>query len=71
MSLLIAVVVVYGFSQTVHQHLFRATPPRPLLLYVLASVFAEVGYKIFILNGLMDRLTSPLRNMRKGRTWRD
>ncbi len=40
MSLLIAAVVVYGFSQTVENRLLHATPPRPTLLWVHASLFS-------------------------------
>jgi hypothetical protein len=39
MSLLIAAVVVYGFSQTVEKKLLHAAPPRPLMLYVHGIVF--------------------------------
>ena len=31
MSLLIAAVVMYGFSHTVNENLLHATPPRPLI----------------------------------------
>ncbi|HKN20807.1 MAG TPA: hypothetical protein VJX73_05295, partial [Terracidiphilus sp.] len=31
-SLLVAVIVVWGFSHTIDQSLFHASPPRPLLL---------------------------------------
>jgi hypothetical protein len=48
MSLLIAVVVAYGFSRTVSQRLFHPTPPRPLLLYFHAAVFTGwVAFFIF------------------------
>jgi hypothetical protein len=40
MSLLIAGVVVFGFSQTVEQRLIHPTPPRPLILYIHAAVFS-------------------------------
>lgn len=40
MSLLIAVVVVYGFSHTVDKNLIHPTVPRPFLLYVHAAVFS-------------------------------
>jgi len=40
MSLLIAVIVVYGFSHTVDKALFHPDPPRPLLLYVHGAVFS-------------------------------
>jgi hypothetical protein len=40
MSLLIAAVVIYGFSQTIDQNLIHAAPPRPWLLYVHGAVFS-------------------------------
>lgn len=40
MSLLIAVVVVYGFSHTVNQNLIHATPARPLILWFHGAVFS-------------------------------
>lgn len=39
MSLLIAAVIVYGFSQTANENLFRPTVPRPILLSIHALVF--------------------------------
>lgn len=41
MSLLIAVVVVYGFSHTVNQNLIHATPLRPWILWVHGVVFSS------------------------------
>ena len=38
-SLLIAVVVVYGFAQTIRQNLIQAPVPRPWVLYLHAVVF--------------------------------
>ena len=40
MSLLIAGVVIYGFSHTVSTRLFHTTIPRPSVLYVHAAVFS-------------------------------
>jgi len=40
MSLLIAAVVIYGFSHTVNQNLIHAAPPRPWLLWVHATLFS-------------------------------
>lgn len=40
MSLLIAAVVIYGFSHTVENNLIHATPPRPWLLWVHGAVFS-------------------------------
>ena len=41
MSLLIAAVVVYGFSQTVENKLIHGTPRRPILLWVHAVLFSS------------------------------
>ncbi len=57
MSLLIAVVVVYGFSHTIDQNLIHAAPVRPWLLYVHATVFS--GWVVFFI------LQSGLVRMRK------
>jgi hypothetical protein len=40
MSLLVAAIVVWGFSHTVDQNLFHASPPRPLLLWFHGGVFS-------------------------------
>ncbi len=40
-SLLIAAIVVWGFSHTVDQSLFHASPPRPLLLWVHGAIFSS------------------------------
>jgi hypothetical protein len=47
MSLLVAAVVVDGFGRTVDQHLIHATPERPWLLWVHASVFS--GWVLFFI----------------------
>jgi hypothetical protein len=47
MSLLIAVVVVYGFSQTVDKNLIHPAVPRPVLLYIHAAVFS--GWVVFFI----------------------
>jgi len=47
MSLLIALTVVYGFSQTVGQNLFNPAPPRPFLLFLHGAVFS--GWVIFFI----------------------
>jgi hypothetical protein len=46
-SLLIAGVVIYGFGQTVEPKLIRATPARPVLLYIHGSVF--FGWVLFFI----------------------
>ena len=40
MSLLIAVIVVCGFSLTIDQSLFHAAIPRPLLLWIHGAAFS-------------------------------
>jgi hypothetical protein len=40
MSLLIAAIVVYGFSQTIGDRLFHPTVPRPLLLSIHGACFS-------------------------------
>jgi len=40
MSLLLAAIVVWGFSHTVDRHLIHAAPPRPFLLWVHAAAFS-------------------------------
>jgi len=40
MSLAMAALVVWGFSNTVNANLFHANPPRPLLLWMHAAAFS-------------------------------
>jgi len=40
MSLLLAALVVWGFSKTVDPHLIHAAPPRPLLLWIHGAAFS-------------------------------
>ena len=48
MSLLVAVVVIYGFGHTVDNRLVHATPPRPWILWVHGAVFSGwVAFFIF------------------------
>jgi hypothetical protein len=47
MSLLVAVVVVYGFSNTIGVNLIHPTVPRPRLLYFHAAIF--FGWLIFFI----------------------
>ncbi len=47
MSLLVAAIVVWGFSHTVEQNLFHAAPPRPLLLWFHGSAFS--GWVLFFI----------------------
>src|ERR1022692_2541534 len=63
MSLLIAAVVIYGFSHTVNQNLVHATPPRPWLLWLHGSLFSG-WVAFFILQSALVRT----RNVRIHRT---
>lgn len=47
MSLLIAVVVIYGFSHTVNANLIHANPPRPWILWAHGFVFS--GWLVFFI----------------------
>ena len=47
MSLLVAAVVVYGFSHTVNGNLIHATPPRPWILWLHGIVFS--GWLVFFI----------------------
>lgn len=47
MSLLIAAVVVYGFSHTIDQNLIHAVPVRPWILYLHGIVFS--GWVVFFI----------------------
>jgi hypothetical protein len=47
MSLLIAAVVAFGFSQTIDMNLIHPTIPRPFLLYIHAAVFT--GWLVFFI----------------------
>ena len=51
MSLLIAAVVVYGFSHTIENKLIHGNPRRPILLWVHAVLFSSwVGFYIVVLS---------------------
>jgi hypothetical protein len=54
MSLLVAAVVIYGFSHTVDQNLVHATPARPWLLWVHGSLFSA-WVAFFILQSALVR----------------
>ena len=54
MSLLIAAVVIYGFSHTVDQNLIHATPARPWLLWVHGTLFSAWA-AFFILQSALVR----------------
>src|ERR1700733_3330064 len=47
MSLLVAVAVVYGFSNTMGANLIHPTVPRPRLLYFHAAIF--FGWLVFFI----------------------
>ncbi len=57
LSLVVAGVVVAGFSQTVDRFLFHASPPRPVLLWIHAAAFS--GWVVFFI------LQSALVRVRK------
>jgi hypothetical protein len=40
MSLLIAAIVIWGFSHTIDANLFHGAPPRPLLLWIHGAAFS-------------------------------
>jgi hypothetical protein len=63
MSLLIAAIVVYGFSHTINDNLLHATPIRPWFLYLHGAVFS--GWVVFFI--LQTSLVS-FRNVRLHRT---
>lgn len=55
MSLLMAVIVVWGFSRTVDSNLLHANPPRPLLLWMHAAAFST-WVVFFIVQSALVRL---------------
>jgi hypothetical protein len=55
MSLLIAAIVVAGFSQTVNQNLFHPAVPRPFLLWIHAAAFT-LWVVFFILQSALVRV---------------
>ncbi|HXC96045.1 MAG TPA: hypothetical protein VNU92_10100 [Edaphobacter sp.] len=57
LSLLVAAIVVAGFSQTVDRGLFHAAPPRPVLLWIHGAAFS--GWVVFFI------LQSALVRVRK------
>ncbi len=61
MSLLFAVVVVWGFSRTVNDNLFHAAPPRPFLLWIHAAAFAG-WVAFFIAQSTLVRLHKVSRH---------
>jgi hypothetical protein len=63
MSLLIAVVVVYGFSFTVNPNLFHPASPRPAILYFHAVLFT--GWLAFF---IMQSALVRTRNVKVHRT---
>jgi hypothetical protein len=53
MSLLIAVVVTYGFSRTVDENLIHPKIPRPFILYVHAAIFSAWVIFFILQSGLV------------------
>jgi hypothetical protein len=47
LSLVVAGIVVAGFSQTVDRNLFHAAPPRPVLLWIHGAAFS--GWVVFFI----------------------
>jgi hypothetical protein len=60
MSLLIAAVVIYGFSQTINQNLIHATPPRPWLLWVHGTLFSAWVAFFIMQSGLVRSHNVPI-----------
>jgi len=54
MSLLVAAIVIYGFSHSVDQNLVHANPPRPWLLWVHGTLFSA-WVAFFILQSALVR----------------
>jgi hypothetical protein len=63
MSLMMVAIVVYGFSYTIDRNLIHPAIPRPLLLYVHASIFT-IWLGFFVLQSLLV----STRNVRVHRT---
>jgi hypothetical protein len=63
MSLLIAAVIAYGFSQTVENKLIHGTPRRPILLWVHAVLFSS-WVAFYITQSVLVRI----RNVKLHRT---
>jgi hypothetical protein len=55
MSLLMAAILVSGFSRTINNSLFHAAPPRPLLLWIHGAAFAS-WVAFFIAQSTLVRL---------------
>jgi len=55
MSLVLAGLVLWGFSRTVYTNLFHANPPRPLLLWMHATAFST-WIVFFILQSSLVRV---------------
>jgi hypothetical protein len=55
MSLMMAGLVVWGFSRTVNANLFHANPPRPLLLWIHGVAFST-WVVFFIVQSALVRL---------------
>jgi hypothetical protein len=55
MSLLFAILVVWGFSRTVNHSPFHAAPPRPILLWIHGAAFAG-WVAFFIAQSLLVRV---------------
>jgi len=63
MSLVIAVVVIYGFSHTINENLFHPAYPRPFVLYLHAAIFT--GWVVLLITQSALIRTRNLRLHRK------
>ncbi len=63
MSLVIAAVVIYGFSHTINENLIHPAYPRPVVLYVHAAIFA--GWVVLLITQSAFIRTRNVRLHRK------
>lgn len=63
MSLLIAAVVIYGFSQTVDRKLIHAVPARPWLLWVHGGLFSGWVAFLVLQTALVRSRNVPIHRM--------
>jgi hypothetical protein len=65
MSLLVAAVVIFGFSHTIGANLLHPDTPRPLILHVHAAVFSA-WVVLFITQSALVRVSKPALHRRLG-----
>jgi hypothetical protein len=68
MALLMAAVIIYGFSHTISDNLFHPSIPRPRLLYVHAALFSAWLTLYILQTGLVASRNAALHR-RLGRAW--